>query len=246
VVLTSTDLTELTVPSSVTVLAGQIFSRFSATLPEDDELDGLRNVRLIASAPGFSSATNVIPVEDNDPHHFVFNAIASPQTSAVPFLVSLSARDVNDTPIVYNDGRVLLSALAGTRLLPLTPSQVTFGRRGSWSGSLQVNSWGTNVQIKAAASHGVFSLSNPFLVVPPPWSGPPTILTQDGYFGLNKGKFGFSFRAEQGSVAVVEASTNLTDWLPLQTNLLGEWEVQFFEDLDADRFTRRFYRLQVK
>lgn len=242
--LASSDPTELTVPATVTILAGQTFTNFSATFPDDDEFDGTQNVNLIATTPGFGPATNVIPVADNDPHHLVFTSgITSSRTSAVPFQINLSVRDINDVTLLHY-GSLSLSAVAGNHTLPLTPAGGTFSR-GLWSGNVTVHSWGTNVQLRATATNGTTSLSAPFTVVPPPWSGPPAIMTQDGYFGPGDGRFGFHIRADDGAVVVVEASTNLLAWAPVHTNVLGTWELFFFDDLEAGQFPRRFYRARL-
>lgn len=239
--LASSDTTELTTPATVTIPVGATFTNFSATLPDDDEFDGTQTTSIIASAPGFGSATNVIPVSDNDPHHITFNAITSPKTSGVPFSVFMSLRDVNDVILSQFTGPVALQAVAGSRVLPISPSMTNF-LRSSWGANPTIFSWGTNVQIKATAPNGSFGLSAPFTVVPSPWSGSPAVMTQDGYFGLHNDRFGFNVRAEDGTVVVVEASTNLLAWTPVHTNVLGSWELFFFEDISSAQFPRRFYR----
>jgi len=39
-------------------------------------------------------------------------------------------------------------------------------------------------------------------------------------------------------------STNLVDWLPLQTNILGSGPF-YFSDPDTSLFTKRFYRART-
>ena len=41
---------------------------------------------------------------------------------------------------------------------------------------------------------------------------------------------------------VIQASTNLTDWMPIATNLLGSDPI-LFTDPQRSQFPRRFYRL---
>jgi hypothetical protein len=84
------------------------------------------------------------------------------------------------------------------------------------------------------------------VVLPPPWPGPPPIMTRDCFFGLSEGRFWFNLRAEDGSAVVVEASTILTQWLPLQTNVLGNWEMLCFEAHQTSQFPRRFYRARLQ
>jgi hypothetical protein len=67
------------------------------------------------------------------------------------------------------------------------------------------------------------------------------IVTDDGQLGLSGGFFGFNVTGPVGQSVVMEVSTNLVDWLPLQTNILGgvPW---YFSDPDTANFTQRFYR----
>jgi uncharacterized delta-60 repeat protein len=57
------------------------------------------------------------------------------------------------------------------------------------------------------------------------------------------GQFGFSAGGPAGQVVVIEASTDLRTWRPLQTNTLGAASVSF-TDLKAALFPTRFYRLR--
>jgi uncharacterized delta-60 repeat protein len=74
---------------------------------------------------------------------------------------------------------------------------------------------------------------------------PPTILATDGAFGPHSNRFTFNTRALFGQVVVIEASTNLSVWLPIQTNLVTAAGLFFFADADWVRFPHRFYRAQL-
>jgi uncharacterized repeat protein (TIGR01451 family) len=66
--LLSDDLTELTVPPSVTILAGQISAAFNLTVVDDPIVDGSQLVHVIASANGFiSGSTNITITDDESP-----------------------------------------------------------------------------------------------------------------------------------------------------------------------------------
>lgn len=73
----------------------------------------------------------------------------------------------------------------------------------------------------------------------------PTILTGDGAFGVRSNSFGFKVSGSSGQVLVVEGSTNLLQWLPLQTNTLGDAPF-YFSDLDWQGKPRQFYRVRVE
>jgi hypothetical protein len=69
----------------------------------------------------------------------------------------------------------------------------------------------------------------------------PTILTADGGLGLSGGKFGFNLNGPAGLVVIIEASSDLANWLPIQTNALINGQVRF-TDPQAALFPKRFYR----
>ena len=64
--LTSSDTSEVTVPATVTILAGQTNAAFDLDIIDDHILDGTDNVAIVASAPGNSNGTNFIAVFDNE------------------------------------------------------------------------------------------------------------------------------------------------------------------------------------
>ena len=66
VTLSSSDTSEITVPATVTILAGQTNAAFNLTLVDDAELDGGQAATLTATASGYSSALASITVLDNE------------------------------------------------------------------------------------------------------------------------------------------------------------------------------------
>ncbi len=64
--LLSSDTTELTVPSSMTLLAGRSNRVFNITLIDDALVDGAQNVTVTASAPGLVSGSAIVMVLDNE------------------------------------------------------------------------------------------------------------------------------------------------------------------------------------
>jgi hypothetical protein len=65
------------------------------------------------------------------------------------------------------------------------------------------------------------------------------IVTTNTAFGFTNGAFGFNVSGPAGYNAVIEASTDLQTWIPLQTNLLGGGPL-YFSDAAANQ--QRFYR----
>lgn len=72
---------------------------------------------------------------------------------------------------------------------------------------------------------------------------PPTIIGNDGSMGFVAGQFGFNIIGQLGQPAAVEVSTNLVNWLPVQTNTFGTGPI-YFSDPSSQNFPRRFYRLR--
>ena len=61
--------------------------------------------------------------------------------------------------------------------------------------------------------------------------------------GRRSGQFHLNLVGELGRTVVVEASTNLADWTPITTNVLGNDPIRF-TDPQSGVFNHRFYRLR--
>jgi len=57
-------------------------------------------------------------------------------------------------------------------------------------------------------------------------------------------QFGFDVSGPSGSNVVIQASTDLQTWIPLQTNLLGSGPLHF-SDSQSPANVQRFYRAQL-
>jgi hypothetical protein len=73
---------------------------------------------------------------------------------------------------------------------------------------------------------------------------PIAISTTAATFGFTNGVFGFDVTGPSGSNVVIQASTDLKTWIPLQTNLLGSG-LLYFSDPHSTTNVRRFYRAQL-
>ena len=67
VYLSSQDTTEVIVPATVVIPAGQTSAPFSIQVLDDWEVDGTREVMISATVPGWGSEARRIDVEDNEP-----------------------------------------------------------------------------------------------------------------------------------------------------------------------------------
>jgi hypothetical protein len=72
----------------------------------------------------------------------------------------------------------------------------------------------------------------------------PVIFTRDGSFGLRTNQFGFRFGGSVGQSVVVQGSTNLSDFIGLATNVLGNAPV-YFSDPQTRAYPFRSYQLWV-
>lgn len=165
-VFTSSNTNALVVPTGATIPAGATNVTFTANIVDNTLADGAKVVLLTGSAPGFASFTNTVTVLDNEIHHLGFSAIAPPQTSSVPFNVTVSARDILDGPATAFTGSVTLAGAGPGGPCIVQPTNVTLVN-GSWSGTVTVFSSDTQVTLTAVAGNGLSGQSASFAIVPP-------------------------------------------------------------------------------
>jgi hypothetical protein len=72
----------------------------------------------------------------------------------------------------------------------------------------------------------------------------PLLINTGAAFGFANGVFGFNLIGPSGSNVVIQASTDLQTWIPLQTNLLGSGPL-YFSDPQSATNVQRFYRTQL-
>jgi hypothetical protein len=73
----------------------------------------------------------------------------------------------------------------------------------------------------------------------------PVIIVNDGSFGICSNQFGFNVRAIPGQAVVIEASTDLMNWVSIQTNVVTASGFFYFTDPESGLFPRRFYRARL-
>jgi sugar lactone lactonase YvrE len=97
-------------------------------------------------------------------------------------------------------------------------------------------------RLEATDAAGAISIRTlDFTAVPPP----PTILLNDGSFGVRSNRFGFNINWAGGMTVVVEASPNLSNpiWTPVGTNTLTS-SSSYFSDPQWTNYPSRFYRIR--
>ena len=165
VALASSDTSELTLPATVTIPAGQTSAAFTATVVDDAEADGAQNATLTVSAAGFTSGTRTVSVADNDAHHFTLSTVGSPQIPNVPFALTVTARDVNDTTITNYNSPVNLTAAGSSGAVPMTPATLTGWTGGVRSGNVAATAFDSGVVLTVDDGQGHSGTSNAFDVV---------------------------------------------------------------------------------
>lgn len=123
VVLASDDLSEATVPPTVTIPVGQFSAVFDIDAVDDSVLDGVQTVTLSATAPGHSMATDSIDVTDDDSAGMTIvesggQTTVSENFTTDTFTVELTAEPVSDV--------VILLSSADTDEVTVSPSTLTF------------------------------------------------------------------------------------------------------------------------
>ena len=96
ITLSSSSPTDLTVPSTVTIPAGQTTAAFDLTVPEDVLLDGAHTVTVTATAEGYYSGSDTLRVHDNE---------------FATLIVDLPASATEDGGVLAGQGSVTVSSL---------------------------------------------------------------------------------------------------------------------------------------
>ena len=164
--LASSDPSELTVPASVIIPAGQFSANFDAAPQDDAVLDGVQNATLTASGAGFPDATLAVSIADNEVSAYTFASIASPQKRNKPFDVVITARDINGAVIANHSGSVTLTSSSSGGAVPFSPGSVSGFLNGVATVAVNVTATATAMTLSAADAGGKTGLSNAFDVQP--------------------------------------------------------------------------------
>jgi hypothetical protein len=101
--------------------------------------------------------------------HFAFAAITSPQTSSVPFAVTISACDSNGLVLSNFNGAGMFSASGDYGIDQVTPVATSGFINGLWTGAVTVAAPNPDTNMRlSCSSNAVNGTSNPFNVVAPP------------------------------------------------------------------------------
>jgi hypothetical protein len=73
----------------------------------------------------------------------------------------------------------------------------------------------------------------------------PRIVMNDGHLGFRTNRFGFNLIGGAGSTVVVDASSNMLNWIPIVTNTFPCSSL-YFNDPTSTNFSQKFYRARLQ
>ena len=256
-------LTGLTIPTSVTSIGTYAFEGSTVTnliIPSvtsigDYAFDGANHLTSVTFSAGLTSIGNS-----------VFSSCGALTSVTIPNSVTSIGTDAFNfcnsmTNVVIGTNVTSIGNFAFTFCFGLTavsiPKSVTSIGDGAFQacGSLMGIYFAGNAP---SAGANVFEYSNPnatayYLPETSGWgstyAGIPAMLwgststLNATSVGIFANQFGFTLTGTNGQVIVVEASTNLSSWTPIQTNTLTSGSANFIDTHWAN-FHRRYYRLR--
>ncbi len=165
VTLTSSNTTDLTVQTTVTIAPGQSSAPFDFTAPQNGLYQGPVSVQVTAAARALAPSSTSIQVLDDNVDHFVFDSVSSPQTVDVPFFVTARAVDVLNNPILVYRGSATLTGAYESGSAAIPPTTVNFSG-GKWMGSVTVAALDPAVTLHVDNGAGSAGSSNAFAIQP--------------------------------------------------------------------------------
>jgi uncharacterized repeat protein (TIGR01451 family) len=259
--LASSDTTEATVPSSVTIPAGQTNVAFDVTIVDDTLLDGTQTATITATAPGFAIGKATIAVLDNESiNDLILSATSAPGILAVGTVWT-------NTLLLTNTGP---AGATGVLITNVFPPSANFLAASAGLGTYTVanNTIVFDVGALPGSGSAVFSIAVVPTVTGPITNSALVIRAEpDGYPSNNvatttaqvvsaaplfnriwlgsAGEAHLDISGLPGDVYSVLASTNLVSWQFLAT-LTNSTGTTTFVDPSAPSDSARFYRLNLR
>ncbi len=164
ILLQSTDTSEVTIPMTVTIPAGQSNAFFNVTVVDDSDTDGRQYPTVTAQFPGFTTGTNSIAIGDNEFSGFSVSVPGSDLPGNVPLLVSIEAANIDGELVESYSGAVSLSArLSNGSSVAVSPSSGISLVNGQWQGAVTVNrATVNNVRLEVSDNQGHTGASSYF------------------------------------------------------------------------------------
>jgi hypothetical protein len=156
--------TQLTVPATITISAGQSSATFDLTVVNNTTPEASVDVSITASAATFTtSEPGVIAAYDNDVSTFTQSTIASPQVEGVPVAWALTALGLDGSLLRAVEGPLTLSVSSSVPSLRFTPTTAGPFIQGAWTAPMRLLAPATNVRFTLATPSATVQ-SNAFTV----------------------------------------------------------------------------------
>jgi len=126
--LASSNTNRLTVPATVTILAGQTNAVFSATVVDDSGLDGTQMINVTGSAPDYATGTGTIAIYDDRSAALavVLPASATEGDGSFPATVSMSGVPASDIAVNMSCSDPTSLTVPATVTIPAGQTNATF------------------------------------------------------------------------------------------------------------------------
>ena len=126
--LASGNTNKLTVPASVTILAGQTNAPFNITIIDDNGLDGTQMVNVTGSATGFATGAGAISIYDDKSTSLAVTlpASATEGDGSIPATVSMNGVPASDIAVSMSSSDPTSLSVPATVTIPAGQSSATF------------------------------------------------------------------------------------------------------------------------
>ncbi len=125
-------------------------------------------VVVVTNAYGTATSSNALLTVQNALDHFLWSAIPNPQTSGIPFTVSISARDGYENLLTAWTNKATFSGAGSAGSVTLQPTTSETFVAGQWTGSILITKADNNIRLTASDGLGHTGTSSVFNVM----SGP--------------------------------------------------------------------------
>ncbi|MEI7947902.1 MAG: M6 family metalloprotease domain-containing protein, partial [bacterium] len=123
---------------------------------------------VVTNAYGTATSLNALLTVQNALDHFLWLAIPNPQTSGIPFNVSISARDVYENLLTAWTNKATFSGAGSAGSVTVQPTTSGTFVAGQWTGSILIAKADNNIRLTASDGLGHTGTSSVFNVM----SGP--------------------------------------------------------------------------
>jgi hypothetical protein len=160
--LLSSNPSDMNIPATVTVPAGQTSATFTIGLLSDNVKQGTRTDTVTGSATGLVTGSANIAVHDSTLDHLVIAKITRPQTAGTAFAVTAQACNIANEVIPVYAGSATLSAAGLAGVEPVSPTSLNFAA-GVATGGVTLTV-ADSAAVLTFTTGGVSASSNAFVV----------------------------------------------------------------------------------